>query len=397
MSRKITTIDFVKRAKEVHRNEYDYSKVVYTASRNPVIITCKIHGDFTQIANTHTGGKGCKKCGIEKRVLKKTIKEDELRIRLFKKFGESYTYNFTGYINNKSIIKLKCEKHGYFYKSINHLMYKGGCSQCSFENHTGLFKTLTHDEFLEKALIKHNNIFDYSLSNYTSAIIPIKIICRVHGVFEQTPHAHLTGSGCNQCGINRTADARRTTTEEFIKQCNEKHDNRYSYDNVIYKNNGTKVIVTCEKHGNFKQTPGSHLSGNGCPMCGRLMTSEYGQNNPTGWSYTSWINASYKSKQFDSFKVYVIKCWNENEIFYKIGRTFKSIKNRFGDKNTMPYNYEVELEIISDANIVVNLEKELQRNYKHLKYSPVEIFGGKYECFTLDLPIDEIISYLNSL
>lgn len=57
------------------------------------------------------------------------------------------------------------------------------------------------------------------------------------------------------------------TKEEFVNKANIVHNNRYSYDNFIYKGCNIKSIITCSKHGDFKQQPHNHLHGNGCPKC----------------------------------------------------------------------------------------------------------------------------------
>jgi hypothetical protein len=61
---------------------------------------------------------------------------------------------------------------------------------------------------------------------------------------------------------------RRKTTEQFIEETNKLHHNFYTYPRTDYKNAHTKVTITCPIHGDFKQTPNSHLQGNGCPYCG---------------------------------------------------------------------------------------------------------------------------------
>lgn len=63
MARKLTTEEFIKKAKQVHGDKYDYSKVAYINSATKVSIICKEHGEFLQEANSHLKGRGCKKCG----------------------------------------------------------------------------------------------------------------------------------------------------------------------------------------------------------------------------------------------------------------------------------------------------------------------------------------------
>ena len=59
----------------------------------------------------------------------------------------------------------------------------------------------------------------------------------------------------------------KKTTEEFKKQAREKHIGKYDYSKANYVNNKTKVCIICSKHGEFWQTPNSHLNGSGCPKC----------------------------------------------------------------------------------------------------------------------------------
>ena len=57
------------------------------------------------------------------------------------------------------------------------------------------------------------------------------------------------------------------TTEQFIEKAKKIHGDKYDYSKTSYKNNRTKVIIICKKHGEFKQSPDSHLSGCGCKEC----------------------------------------------------------------------------------------------------------------------------------
>lgn len=61
---KVTTESFIERAKTIHNNKYDYSKVEYKDCHTPVCIICPIHGEFWQKAYMHLDGNGCKECGL---------------------------------------------------------------------------------------------------------------------------------------------------------------------------------------------------------------------------------------------------------------------------------------------------------------------------------------------
>lgn len=176
-------------------------------------------------------------------------------------------------------------------------------------------------------------------------------------------------------------------TEFFINELIHIHNNKYDYSLVDYKNNSTKITVICPLHGEFFITPAQHLKGCGCPKCANNKRQEFNSKNPTGWTLTNWVKAAEKSKKFDSFKVYIIECWNEEERFFKIGRTFLKVKSRFFCKELMPYKYKIVKEIIGEAEEIYKLEQKLKNMNKKNKYKPRIDFKGKYECF-MEIKLD---------
>ena len=71
--KKLTTEEFIKKAREVHGDKYDYSKVEYVNKKTKVIIICPVHGDFPQSPVNHIRGNGCPKCAKINAVKKITI------------------------------------------------------------------------------------------------------------------------------------------------------------------------------------------------------------------------------------------------------------------------------------------------------------------------------------
>jgi hypothetical protein len=159
------------------------------------------------------------------------------------------------------------------------------------------------------------------------------------------------------------------------------HGELYDYSLVDYNNDKTKVKIISSE-GIFEQTPNCHLSGGGCPILGKITTSKYHQENPSGWSYTNWEIAGNCSEHFESFKLYIIRCYSENELFYKIGKTYTTIKYRFKTKTNMPYNYEVIEVLVADAQTISNVEWNLKNKNKKYKYIPKLKFAGMNECFS---------------
>jgi hypothetical protein len=117
--------------------------------------------------------------------------------------------------------------------------------------------------FIERAVKIHWDTYDYSLVEYKDVKTKVKIICKVHGVFEQTPNNHIyVKCGCPKCYGNDTF-----TKEKFIEKSLLIHGNVYDYSSVVYTNISKKVTIICKSHGFFSQSPRHHLRGNGCPKC----------------------------------------------------------------------------------------------------------------------------------
>ena len=69
-----------------------------------------------------------------------------------------------------------------------------------------------------------------------------------------------------------------STTAEFVEKSKTTHGDKYQYDKTSYIRAQVKVCITCPKHGDFYQTPNSHLNGNGCPKCGGESISRHRSN-----------------------------------------------------------------------------------------------------------------------
>lgn len=123
-------------------------------------------------------------------------------------------------------------------------------------------KKLTNEEFIERARNAHGDKYDYSKVDYKGNGIKVCIICPIHGEFWQTPRNHIKGSECPKC-----VGKYRYTTEEWIEEAKKVHGDKYDYSNVIYKGAFEKVCIICKKHGEFWQKANNHLNGDGCKKC----------------------------------------------------------------------------------------------------------------------------------
>jgi hypothetical protein len=128
------TDKFIKQAKEVHGDQYDYSKVIYTNRHNPVTIICPKHGEFPQAPGNHIGSKqGCPKCGIEKNAEKSRKSQDEFIKQAKELHKGKYSYDDVVYINALTPVQITCPTHGNFPQEPNsHLRPPSGqgCPRC---------------------------------------------------------------------------------------------------------------------------------------------------------------------------------------------------------------------------------------------------------------------------
>lgn len=367
------TKTFIDKSKIKHGDcLYNYDKVAYINSYTKVIITCKLHKDFEQTPNNHLKGSGCPVCGASYKgnQFSKDTTADRA-IKFIKKANEVhenlYNYDKINYIDSLTEVTIVCNIHGDFKQVPRNHISGSGCHKCA---HLTVAKKQRHstEDFVNKAKLVHKNLYEYSQVNYKGIKTKVKINCKVHGFFNQTPPIHLKGAGCPQCYFN----PRTSNSEDFIIKARKKHKNFYSYSKTDYVTSYKKVIINCPTHGDFSQKPNSHLRGAGCPECGKLMG---------GFKKSDFRNLCIKNNNGLGI-LYVLKCFNSSETFYKIGITSASVKARYSCKNSLPYEYEIVKEIVKESDIIYDLENKIFKSLYHFKYKPLISFGGQTECFS---------------
>lgn len=190
--KKNTHEDFIYQCIKIHGDKYDYSKVIYKGNRDKIIINCLSHGEFEQRAYNHKAGQGCPKCKIDNQKLNSE--------KFIKKFRKLYNRNYIlidNYIDYKTKIKIKCNKHGEFLQSPEGLMKGYQCPNCLKEDKPNL------NSFIEKSTKIHGDKYDYSKVNFINNRTKVIIICREHGEFKQRPSDHYYGNGCPVCRESR--------------------------------------------------------------------------------------------------------------------------------------------------------------------------------------------------
>lgn len=166
-----------------------------------------------------------------------------------------------------------------------------------------MHNTMDKEKFILKANIVHNNKYDYNKVEYKDSKTKICITCPIHGDFWQIPNTHLLGHGCPKCGHESANAKHRLDIATFIEKANQIHHNKYDYSKVEYVDGKTKVCITCPIHGDFWQTPHSHLRGYKCKKCASVEVST--QNNLTLNKFIEKANKIHDNKYDYSKSVYV--------------------------------------------------------------------------------------------
>jgi len=265
-SLKLTTSEFIDRAKLKHGNKYDYSKVVYINNHTNVLITCPIHGESLQMPDHHLNGHGCYNCARKAIGESKRLTIEKFIEKAKKVHGDKYDYSKIEYVNYSTRVIIICKQHGDFEQRPGDHLRGEGCYNCGKKT-DGEKTRYTTEEFIEAVKLVHNNKYDYSKLIYTGIKDDITIICPIHGEFEQRAGNHLQNQGCIKCGIIITANKCRKSTEEFVEAAKKIHGDRYDYSKTNYIGCFNNVTIICKKHGEFKQSPDNHLHGKGCKKC----------------------------------------------------------------------------------------------------------------------------------
>lgn len=226
-----------------------------------------------------------------------------------------YDYSLVNYINAYTKVKIICPLHGIFEQTPSvHLRDKCKCPQCAILERN---LTKTTEQFINEAKQIYSK-YDYSLVNYLGSHIKVKIICKLHGIFEILPYALLQKQGCRKCGYINRKIPHKKTTEQFIEIAQKKWN--YNYSKTIYKNKYTKIKFDCPLHGEIEQLPYLHLK-HGCCFCNGRGISKH-----TKTSFIKLANVVHKNKyNYDkvdfvrmSDKI-IITCPKHGDFFQRAG------------------------------------------------------------------------------
>ena len=200
MARKKTLEEFLCEAKRVHP-DLDYALVdKYVNNKTKIDIMCHCrdycgneHGIFRITPNNLLKGKGCPKCNG------KNFSSYERKEFCTRKYNGRYDYSKSDFTDVKAKTTVICKEHGEFKIDYDHHFNSSiGCPFCACPSRDT-------QSFKAQASRIHGGFYGYDNVIYRNAHDKVTITCPIHGDFEQTPNAHLSGQGCPRCGSGRIA------------------------------------------------------------------------------------------------------------------------------------------------------------------------------------------------
>lgn len=164
------TNSFIEKAKIVHDNSYDYSRVKYIRSNIPITIICRKHDEFQQTPANHLFGQGCPKCWNEKISMSTNLFVDKAK----EVHGDLYDYSKVKYVDYNTPVEIICKKHGVFTQKPKVHLLGAGCQMCHLKSQARVFKELTN--YFTNILLEYSTDwikpqrFDMYLKEYNIAI-----------------------------------------------------------------------------------------------------------------------------------------------------------------------------------------------------------------------------------
>ena len=367
--------DFIKEAITVHGDKFDYSLVEYKRTNIKVKIICPFHGVFEQSPSNHLE-YDCARCMYDKKF--KTTRDFIVEAKV--KHGDKFDYSLVEYNGSDNFVSIICRKHGVFEQKARVHTSGHGCQSCVKESISEK-NTKTTEDFIRSAKVIHDSKYDYSLVDYTHSASLVKIKCRKHGIFEQKPRDHLSGSGCLMCAEETRGLHSLKDMGYFIDKARETHGDKYDYSISVYEGANKSISIKCPIHGIFSQRVTDHYV-SGCAKCGHVDT----------FSRSKYIDNS-ESNHNGMSKLYFIEVFDDVESFYKIGISVYDIHERFSTFKQMPYDFHEVISIEDSASIIWDLETHLHKTFGMKLYTPLVTFGGSAkECF--DFNDDEVFDVL---
>ena len=331
--KRLTFEDFLKKAKEIHGDDYIYEEKSYVNTKQKMWI---IHNEcgtrFQQTPHNHLLGHGCPKCCYKERKTNYSFVE-----KTKQKFGDKYSFPYIDeeYKGSHSKITVKCNLCGNVFTKLACDFITSAYGGCNCEKQKE--KQISYEEL--KKLYTKNEIIPFDgFKNKNND--KVELLCAKHGIYEKYISDLFNGNDiCQKCGRSHNGDFKKKSFSDFEKFLKEKYPNIDVVNKEEYLNTSTKLKFKCNCCGNiFERTPSAFLYSklyNGCPKCTKSDISE----NRT--KTQSQFELDVKRLYGDLYTVIGQYTSSNNKIHIKCndcGRDFEIEANSFLQGHGCPYH-----------------------------------------------------------
>ena len=217
--RKLTNEEFIKKAKEVHGDKYDYSDTVYINTRENINIICPIHGKISISPKSHLTGSGCPKCGNKLKSQQKKLTQDIFIDRCNEVHNHKYDYSKTIYTNKRNKVTIICPIHGEFEQFAANHMRGQGCPECG-KQYASTWRKNDFNHFVDESKKRFGDVYEFpNIENeYENSHSKVTIKCKKCGnLFVKGAGDHITSNsgGCLKCNVG--ISKHETEIGSFVK------------------------------------------------------------------------------------------------------------------------------------------------------------------------------------
>ena len=265
---RISRDDWIQRFNVIYGDKFLYPDIKFGKASEKIKVICNRNHEFETTPSKHMFGRGCTKCNKEDDY---NLRWENVKKEILEVHGDKYIipeYSKIAFVTMWSTIPLICKIHGEFNSIISNCIDGSGCPKC---NPRKKKDTKWFIEEVKKIKFKFDIIYDYSKTQFTGAHNKLIITCtNCNKDFEQYPHNHLNGSGCNNC----SNILKRKSDEQFKKDFEKIHGNGYILSE--YTTSMEKINIICPHNHKFSIKPNDLLQGIGCLKCYQIENESKG-------------------------------------------------------------------------------------------------------------------------
>ena len=274
MAKKLTTAEWIEKAKAVHGDRYDYSAVSYESAKKPVLVKCREHGIWDCQPSNHVRlGRGCPDCGGSK---KKTIEKFVLNAN--EVHGNKYDYSKSEYVNSHSNLTIICPVHGEFAQSPTAHLSGQGCHYCGNEQRLERNREKSLDEVKRKIIVASEGVVSLVENSFISINNEAEFSCSKHGKFERNVNSALySGRPCLPCWYESDEYKLSVNSPVYTQETAERKLAKIlkpwiTFQPFVYLGaKNTEITLNCAKHGQWITTFDDLVRRYGrCPECTRI-------------------------------------------------------------------------------------------------------------------------------